>query len=215
MSQNAIGQTDWEEVRHNLDSQNIKLVLAFPGTGKTNCVKGLRSTGKRGAAPVAADFDIKGVGNDRARVQLIPKTQKAMGNLVAQMMRDKVIVFSFLNYFNEDALDPSAGSVLVVVPKATKDEWADRIAKRGDSDEFVQTVRDEFDSWRSNWLARTGKLMKRMHVFVAACPADQYLSQVLEQFPDSATVFSPESGGFIDYVKDVIYEVVGSSNKSQ
>jgi hypothetical protein len=179
MSEDIIGTVDWQAVYDVLTSWNIRLVLAFPGTGKTSCVKHLRKVGKRGGPPVVADFDIKGVGNDIANVDLIPKSQRAMGELVNQFMLDNVIVFSFMHYFNLDCINPGAGSVLVTYPEATPNEWAERIRERGDSDAFVDLVRQHLDEWKDDWVSETKTLAKRLKVIVVPVHADEYLSDAI------------------------------------
>lgn len=98
-----------------------------------------------------------------------------MGSLVNQLMKDGVIVFSFLNYFNTDRISPDSGNVFVVIPAATADGWADRIRKRGDSEEFVETVRSHFDQWVSDWVDASNALGNRLTVIRAPITAKTYL----------------------------------------
>lgn len=92
-----------------------------------------------------------------------------------QLMKDGVIVFSFMNYFNTDRISPDSGNVLVTFPIATADEWSDRIRRRGDSEDFVNTVRDHFYEWASDWVNASDALAKRLTVIRAPITAKTYL----------------------------------------
>jgi hypothetical protein len=194
MTWKAAGNTDYKLLREMLNERNVRLVLAFPGTGKTTCVKGLRETGKLEEPPVTCDFDLKGLGGSHCDIHLVPKVLSLAGSLVNQMMHDGIIVFSFLNYANLDRVDPTAGKVIIAIPPEDKVAWIKRLKQRGDSESFVQLMSDKYDEWRADWIAEADRLAKRLDVMTTVVGSDSYLSDALVKFL-SADVSSPGDTG--------------------
>lgn len=197
MTWKAAGNTDYKLLREMLNEQNVRLVLAFPGTGKTTCVKGLRETGKLDEPPVTCDFDLKGLGGSHCDIHLVPKVLSIAGSLVNQMMHDGIIVFSFLNYANLDRVDPSAGKVIIAIPPEDKEAWIKRLRQRGDSESFVQLMSDKYDEWRTDWITDAKNLSKRLDVETTVIESDGYLSDALISYLSGSvkTAGKPENGG--------------------
>jgi hypothetical protein len=179
MSWKATGNTDYVKLRSMLDDANVRLVLAFPGTGKTTCVKGLRETGKLDEPPITCDFDLKGLGGSHCDIHKVPRTLSIAGDLINQMMKDEIIVFSFLNYANLDRVDPSAGNVIVTIPPEDKENWIKRLRQRGDSESFVNLMNDKYFEWRDDWIRDAEQLGKRLNVTIVTLTSNEYLSDAL------------------------------------
>jgi hypothetical protein len=194
MSWKAAGNTDYVKLRSMLNDANVRLVLAFPGTGKTTCVKGLRETGDLDKPPITCDFDLKGLGGSHCDIHKVPKTLAVAGDLVNQMMKDGIIVFSFLNYANLDRVSPSAGNVIVTIPPEQKEDWIKRIKQRGDSESFVKLMDDKYFEWRGDWIRDAETLGKRLNVEIVTLSSNEYLSDALvNHFTDKAKPSSTEA----------------------
>lgn len=136
-----------------------RVILAFPGSGKTTTVKQLRF---QKGVPSPVDLDIKGL-NGR---MLTPSEQTALGELTAKLVATNHMVFSFAYYFNPDCL-PTGTRVLVVLPEPDlKNAWAKRIADRGDV-EFANTTRAEWQKWITDWQRWIRRYENRLNIEVA------------------------------------------------
>lgn len=152
---------------------NSKIILGFPGVGKTTLVKAMNA-GIRNDLKPTVDLDIKG------RKPNSPAVQSALGRLVKTYLEEGLIVFSFMGYFNFDVL-PTDTEIIVAHPNPDlKQEWIDRIILRQEEGDFTKELDENWETWLPGWVNAEQKLKRFRRVVRVQIEPDQYLPQVLD-----------------------------------
>lgn len=152
---------------------NSKIILGFPGVGKTTLVKAMNA-GIRNDVKPAVDLDIKG------RKPNSPAVQAVLGKLVKAYLDEGLTVFSFMGYFNFDVL-PTDVEIVVAHPNPDlKQEWINRIILRQGEGDFTEELNRNWETWLPGWVNAEQKLKRFQRVVRVQIEPDQYLPQVLD-----------------------------------
>lgn len=115
-----------------------KVIIAFPGCGKTTATKTLISQGVR-----ALDFDCKGL--RKGDVPLNTRFARGYYKRGYYVFINNALVN--LHKFPKDT------HIVFYIPNADREDWVERIEKRGDCQEFIDELRLNYFRWASDLAA--------------------------------------------------------------
>lgn len=117
-----------------------KVIVAFPGCGKTSTVKALIRTGYK-----AMDFDIKGLKGKRCNKDLNT-------NFILGYLQEGYTIFLHNGAINFYKLSRDTEVKLFVPCYGCKDAWVKRLKKRGDGYIFLHEVMRNWCEWIDDYI---------------------------------------------------------------